>query len=275
MKNDFIITIPSYKRAQILLNKPNTLDYLDDELLQKTKIVIRKNENKAYGKVFQKYINLSAQYIKDDIGGIVETRDIILSTSIILAYKKLIMIDDDIRFAYRPEMNGHYVMQSKQMFHQMIDNMLESCTEEYPIVGITARQFSNKKIEQYSINERIIQVYCFHLPTIKETNIHFADTGIPFMTDYYFIIKMLTLGYKNLVLNRYTRDDNMQMPGGCAETRTVDLCNESALGLYKLFPTIVKPYAKSNGTWGDRRINVRVSWKKAFNEKLYNERSKK
>jgi len=270
---DYMITIPTYKRAGTLLRKNNTLDYFDEKLLKKTKIVIRNFEVYDYLPVLKKYKGLTAYCIKDDTDGIVETRDKIFDLA--TDYEKLIVIDDDIRFALRPNLDGTYRKQTQENFSTMIEKMLYYCGFNYPIVGITARQFSNTKTNETDENKRIIQVWTFHIPTIKKVGIRYSDAGTLWMTDYYITLTMLTLGYKNLVLNRYTKDDDVQMPGGCAETRTAKDHSNSARILCRLFPDLLTPTIKNTGAWKERRLNVRVSWKKAFNKKLYEERSKK
>ena len=277
MKNNFIITIPSYKRHKYLLYKKNTLSYFNDYLLGKTFLVIREEDIISYGLVCEEYRGTNIFVIPNTVNGISETRDIILNNTI-FEYKNnkleyLFMIDDDIAFAYRPNMDSKILNQTKEQFKEMIELMLYKCSKEYPVVGITARQFSQNKKEFYTENTRIIQVYCFHIPTILKADVYFSDAKIPFMTDYYFILKMLSKGYKNLCLNQYTRDDKMQAPGGCSLTRTVENCNNSAKKLYKHFPNIVSLYWKEGGTWEtkQRKLGVRIAWKKAFNKKLYKE----
>lgn len=266
MNKDFAIVIPTYKRSDILFNKANTLDYMEKDILDKTWLNIRIDEFEHYDKVITKYPGIGSIVYRDQFG-IPKTRDNILHDC---NNEYLIMIDDDIRFASRNK--NKYTPLSKPGFTYMINDMISHCTSLCPIVGITARQFSNNLTEPIKENTRIIQVYCLHMPTIHKEGVKFSDADIPFMTDYYFTIKHLTLGYKNKILTEYTRDDNMQTPGGCATYRTVKLCNQSAIGLSKLFPDIVKPYYKESGTWEEKRINVRVQWKKAFNEIKYKER---
>jgi hypothetical protein len=265
----FAIAIPSYKRARTLMSKPNTLDYIHHELLKETILCVRESESMAYSALASKYPGLFIGTIPDETDGIPETRDLMIEGAIKQGIRYLVMIDDDLKFAWRPTMDNQYENMSHSIFMRMIKECLSFCGKQYPIVGITARQFSQEKKKEYDENTRIIQFYCLHLPTIQEAKVRFQDAGIPFMTDYYFVIKMLQLGYRNLCLNRYTRDDKMQAPGGCAETRHVNVMNSSAYKLSKIFPSIVKPYVKENGTWKEKRINVRVGWKKAFNKKLW------
>jgi len=177
-----------------------------------------------------------------------------------------------LRFAVRPSLESYYEDQTSREFLNMIRTVVDACSEEHPLIGITARQFSNNKNTYADENTRIIQFYCYHMPTIQKEGLRYSQAGFPYMTDYWFTLKMLTLGYKNLCFNKWTRDDNMQMKGGCSVDRTVGLVNKSAISLCKQFPNFCKPKFKTGGTWNERRIGVTVQWKKAFNEEMYNKR---
>lgn len=262
-----MICIPSYKRADRLFeyNANHTLAYMDRLSLNDTILCVRNEEVNDYLKVAEKY---ECKVIGLDVppeAGIPETRDRILEHAILMNCQKVIMIDDDLRLDVKPNARKYIRMNpEKGDFHRMVSDLTFYCTEEYPIVGITARQFSNDKTQKYEINTRIIQVYCLYIPVILTSGIHFSDAGFPFMTDYYFILSMLQAGHKNKCLNTYCRDDNAQTPGGCAETRTVENQSKSAVGLYKKFPDLVTLYQKDTGTWREPRINVRIKWRKTW-----------
>jgi len=273
MKDDFMIGIPSYKRGKHLMDHVNTLDHMDEWELSHTWLIVREEEEGAYIPVAEKYgCGIETICISPECG-IPQTRDEMLRIAYEIGYKKLIMIDDDLRLDYKPNSRKYIRMtgNNKIYFRAMIESMLELCESANPVVGITARQFSDTKTAVYERNSRIIQVYCWDLKTvIEKANISFSEIGIPFMTDYYVIIRLLTLGYGNIILNRWCRDDRTQIPGGCAETRTAKSQSQCALKLAKAFPSIVTPYWKTSGTWNEKRINVRVAWRKAYKQGVKN-----
>ena len=262
-----MIFIPSYKRADRLFehNANHTLSYMDRLSLDDTFICVRNEEANSYLKVADKY---GCRIIGLDIppeAGIPETRDSIIEHAILMNCNKFIMIDDDLRLDVKPDARTYIRMNpEKDDFHKMVSDLNFHCTEEYPVIGITARQFSMEKIKPYDINNRIIQVYCIYIPVILKTRIRFSTAGFPFMTDYYFILSLLQAGYKNKCLNTYCRDDNAQTPGGCAETRTIENQSKSAVALYKKFPHLVSLYQKDTGTWKEPRVNARIAWRKAW-----------
>jgi len=276
-KDDFIICMPSYKRAEILLsNKKNPLSFMDSEMLESTIIFVRKEEAQNYKKVLEKFKGLQLHILDSCVSNMGNTRDNILKYCYNKKYEKILMIDDDIVF--RKRTNNYTlqrVIQNKEMFNKMVYTLFKKCNKDIPLIGINHDAFNGCYELPYNMNTRIIQVFCIHLPTLKENNITFMDCNLWTMTDYYFTLKLLTLGYKNMCINIYSRSDTMQTPGGCSEYRTKEMEEQSAKTLKKLFPDFISLYYKQSGTWDISRIAIRVKWQKAFNKKLYEERSKK
>lgn len=264
----FAICIPSYQRAERLLYSQGqiTLAYVATTLLDKTYLFVRESEEESYLPVAEKY-GVGLITVPDDVNGIKGTRDCILDWAKEQELEKCIMIDDDIRLDWKPDARTYKRMIGGEYFDRMIADLLDVCRPDYPVVGITARQFSNNKTEYADFDTRIIQVFCLHMPTILKAGIRFSQFAAPFMSDYYFVLSMLQTGYHNICLNHYCRDDNTQTPGGCSSVRTVENASKSAVTLSKAFPGIVTPYVKTTGTWSENRVNVRISWKKAFRKK--------
>lgn len=262
----YMIAIPSYRRAEYLLNRVNTLDHMEPRELGRTWLCVCEEEIEGYVPVAEKYGCGIQELCLEEFDGIPETRDAIFEIAWLRKKKFLIMIDDDIDFAYKPNSKTYITMtgNDRMYFAPMIACMLQTCSPKIPVVGITARQFSQNKTELIDYTSRIIQVYCWHMRTILCEEISFSKAEMPFMTDYYVILDLLTRGYKNAVLNRWSRDDTTQAPGGCAETRTAEIQSECAKKLAHRFPEVVHPYYKTSGTWDEPRINVRVAWKKAY-----------
>ncbi len=264
---NYMIAIPSYKRAQRLMTKKSTLSQINVQhtTMNFTFLFVREEEEEEYLKVAEHF---GCGLVTIDVtNGIPETRDAILKYAYEHNVKKLIMIDDDIDIAYKPTPNKYITITDQDdYFNDMIDDLLVQCSPQTPIVGISARQFSQDK-KGLSFNTRVIQVFCLYLSIIKKENFHFVDAGFPYMTDYFFILTFLQKGYQNVCINWFTRDDDSQTPGGCSIKRTVKNQSESAVALYRKFPDIVSLYVKTTGTWKEDRVNVRIKWRKAYVER--------
>ena len=256
-----MIFIHTYKRADRLLEHDanHTLAYMDRKSLDNTYLFVRKEEKDEYLKVADKY---GCRVVTLDVskkGALPETRDLMLKFAKKMHFQKIVMMDDDLRLDVKSDSRTYIRMSSERTdFSEMITELLSYCSEEYPVTGITARQFSMDKIKKYDINTRIIQIMCFYLPVIEKHNLKFTGLNVLCMSDYYMVLSLLQLGYKNLCLNTYCRDDHAQTSGGCAIYRTAEVHSQSAVALYKRFPELVTLYQKDTGTWKESRINVRI-----------------
>jgi len=269
---NYLIGIHSYKRGDWLLKYVNSLTVMSENIISNTKIFIRREEYENYLDVANKFnVNLECIDVAKE-SYLALTRDIMLDYAIKKDYTHYIMLDDDIRFAIRPYLSGVYRTSTKETFEKMINEVIAICDNEYPITGIVARQFSNNFNMLYRENQRIIQLMCIHIPTIKKDRVYFNALNLSCMSDYYFVLSYLKKGYKNKVITMYTRDDKMQTEGGCSVYRTPKMVSNSAIKLYRAFPDCVTLAYKNTGTWKEERIDVKMQWKKAFNKEKYKER---
>jgi len=272
---NYLIGIHSYKRGNWLLKYVNSLSLMSENIISNTKVFIRREDFDNYLGVMGKFgVNLECVDVPKE-SYLALTRDIMLDYAIRNNYTHYIMLDDDIRFAIRPHLNGEYRTSTKEIFEKMIEEVISICNDEYPITGIVARQFSNNFDTLYRENQRIIQLMCIHIPTISKDRVYFNAINLSCMSDYYFVLSYLKKGYKNKVITMYTRDDKMQTEGGCSVYRTTEMVSASAIKLYKAFPDCVTLAYKNTGTWKENRIDVRMQWKKAFNKEKYEERKLK
>jgi len=245
---------------------------MSKNIISNTKIFIRREEYKDYLDVANKFdVNLECVDVPKE-SYLALTRDIMLDYAIKKKYSYYIMLDDDIRFAIRPNLDNKYYDQTKEIFEKMIKEVISICDNEYPITGITTRQFSNNLNTRYRENAKIIQLMCMHISTISKDRIYFNALDLSCMSDYYFVLSYLKKGYKNKIITIYTRDDKMQTEGGCSIYRTPKMVSNSAVKLYKAFPDCVTLAYKNTGTWKEERIDVKMQWKKAFNKEKYEER---
>ena len=112
----------------MIIDEKGTVKYFNKFLWENTVLCLR-SEDTSY---FPLYRTRYAQ-IFDNLTNIVETRDAILKrafeTNIELDYglrtpiEYLFMIDDDIKFAYRPNMDNKYFDQTPQIFEQMLNSL--------------------------------------------------------------------------------------------------------------------------------------------------------
>lgn len=273
-----LISIHSTGRADFFRRGSSVLRFIPKSLQKETIVFCRRDEYEDYKTACSEQgYNCSVQYIPDvyttDMDfGVIHTRQFVIERAKKIKVDKLFMIDDDLKLAtcervpYEKPIYTTFDQKHCNDFSNMYEDMSLVCSEKRPMVGITARQFSQQK-KEIERNTRLIQLVALHVPTLEKHNIDFKpaiEKGLRYMSDYYLCLKLLYLGYQNVSLNFYTRDDYTNSSGGCSIRRTTKEQSKSALILKDFFPEVVTPFVKTNGKWKEKRINVRISWKKAL-----------
>ena len=249
------IIIPSHLRAENQI----TLKSIPKSLLDKTTIVVRRNQRYDYKKNIKTCKVVS---IPNEINFISGKRQWILEN-----FKPHVcMLDDDMNFFKRNE-NGKLRNASE---NDMVDvfNLLEKWLNEGLIhVGVSSRFGNNRIAEDFFENCRMSNFYAFNSQKICELGVRFDR--LPVMEDFDLTLQLLEKGYKNRVTYQYAWGQAKSgMKGGCSEYRDFLMQRKTAMKLALLHPGIVKPVFKESKTdWeniGTGRVDVKVSWKRAY-----------
>ncbi len=266
---DAAIFVPSYRRSERIMENMSTLDFLSDEWKSKTYLVVREEEENLYKRVAGCYgIGLRTIPKAETSAGFFgwgHTMDWIVDT-FTEEFERIVTMDDDLKLAYRKDMQRGYEAQKPEHFNAMLARLLET-DRAIPLMSVTARQFSQKRTEEYRDNARISQLFSFYSPVFcSRPDLRFSRTsGMKFMTDYFFTLNTLSHGIRNRSWNRFTVDDMPDAEGGCSTFRTIEEHSAAAIELSRRFPSLVSLYEKTN--WGDNRIGVRVKWLQAYQER--------
>lgn len=93
-------------------------------------------------------------------------------------------------------------------------------------------------------------------------------TSLRCAQDYYILLQLLTMGYKNAVNLRYRVNvAATQTKGGCGEYRSLEVHNEAMRMLQEKFPDFVtlKEKVTKSGEWaGLTKVGANIQWKKAW-----------
>lgn len=177
------------------------------------------------------------------------------------------MLDDDLDFAVRRVDDPRRFRPATE---SDIENMLfviESMLKEgTPMVGVSSREGGNYDVSQFKYATRQLRVHGVNTEFFREKNIRYDR--IPFMEDFDATLQVLEAGYANGVLNGWVHNQRggSNAKGGCSTTRTLEAHNEAAKELKRLHPRFIRLVDKESGSWGGARIDVHVSWKKAYND---------
>lgn len=208
-----------------------------------------------------KYENFQRIVLPPEITSIGPTRQWIIDTN----QHHLLMLDDDLDFAVRraDEPTRFRPATDEDIIH-MVEEIHQCLLEQYPMVGVSAREGANYDTSQYRYHSRQMRVHGINPEILRQLNVRFDR--IEFMEDFDVLLQLLQMGYTNKVVNGYVHNQRggSNAPGGCSTTRTLDRHNEAAKKLAQLHPKFVKVVEKDAGNWGGPRLDVKVAWKKAF-----------
>lgn len=172
---------------------------------------------------------------------------------------KILMLDDDLRFANRIAGTTKLEQATKATIEKYFKE-IEDALDIYVHVGISARQGNNNLEEKWVKNTRMMYALGYWLPTVNEV----CSLGrIETREDMDYTLQLLKAGYPNVVLSELCVDQKYNSPGGASTERTVESSNRDAERLAELHPGIVKVVEK-NYEKSIPRKEVICYWKKAF-----------
>ncbi len=208
--------------------------------------------------------------------GIGPTRQWIVDTS---KADIVIMIDDDMRFSYRPDPSVIKLERCTEL-NLMIEAIIDSVNLGFIHGGIGARQGNNFKDatmpRKGELKDGHLVVDCERV-----NNFHFVNRkavlragvrfdALPVMEDFHFTLSLLLKGFPNRVIHDYVwNQEGSGKVGGCSLYRTPQVQSKGAEGLAKSFPEFVKVVTKvskdTSPAWKDfkERRDVVIQWVKA------------
>jgi len=214
-----------------------------------------------------KLANVRLDMLPAHITTVAPTRQYILD---MLATDKFVMLDDDLHFFKRRD-------DDRTKFRDMTDDELVEmfhCIEHElgwrVHVGIAAREGGNRNTEEFLYNTRIMRLLAYQRPALIKHKARFSDMEV--MEDFHVALTLLRAGEPNAVLNDYCHNqaEGSAAPGGCSHFRTPELHTVNANRLAELHaPYVSVVQKKTKGAWGGgTRTDVRVQWKKAYDNAL-------
>lgn len=205
------------------------------------------------------------------VKGIARTRQAIGLHAAEEGYPSFLMLDDDLRFAYRtnPKETDNSkrklaIADSRQcslMLHAM-----ENALSEHAHGAIRHRMAYNDKNLKYPREFSVRALRALGYQT------HLFNTckhgRVDIMEDFDVTLQLLARGHPNCVLTHWVQDQSQtQAQGGCSDYRTHQLHARSVTRMAKLWgDRIVKLREKQNKTGGEfgTRLEATIFWKKSL-----------
>jgi hypothetical protein len=259
------IIIPTRGRTHRQL----TLQSLPRELRKRTTLVCPKRE--ASG-LYWLYKDVEIAIEPYPNMRIAQTREWIVQTWFSCGYDKIIMLDDDLRFATRISKDDRPLrdIRGEELIpeFQRIEDKLGPA---FPHVGFGVRQ-GNDKLEEvgWKIPGRMCHTLAYYLPIVaKEASFVFG--GLEIREDFCFTLQLLLKGHRNAVWPETVVNQNgYNAAGGCSTYRTREISDAEAEKLATLFPDYVSVHDREYKTSPPRK-EVIVQWKKALDDGLRNQ----
>lgn len=253
MLENTTIIIPSSGRA----DKQITLAQLPEQVRKVTRLAVYVNELCDYSEAHD-----DLMVVPRKVTNISEKRRYIMDSC---KTRYLLMLDDDLTFAYRPVMESpkllpcstHRVEGMLGLFHVLIKG--------YAHVSLSARQGNNHVDQVYKELGRVSNAYMYDLERVRAAKVEVGR--IPLMEDFDLTLQLLRAGLPNAMIYRYCYNQSgSNTVGGCSQYRTTELQAESAHKLAELHSGFVRVVKKKTKNWKgmEERTDVVVSWQKAY-----------
>jgi TET-Associated Glycosyltransferase len=255
------IIIPTRGRRS---NQLTIASLIGCDLIKKTTIVCPKNEYNHFRSLRNDY-DVVAQ--PDPSWTIAQKRKWILEEWCDRCYDKIIMLDDDLRFATRiSEDDWHLKEIQGEELALEFKRLEEKLGSEFPHVGFGPRQ-GNNRLEEVGWKTPAKMCYSlgYYLPVVLQE----CELGrIETREDMDLTLQLLRKGYPNAVWMTTVNDQRKyDAPGGATDERTIESSNADARRLAELHPGYVSITGRKYKA-SVPRIEVICQWQKALEDGL-------
>jgi hypothetical protein len=250
------IFIPTYKRTR----KQRTWDGLPTFLKENTFLVCGEEEREEHEKEGRQVL-----VHPEGMHRVAPKRQWIVENC---REEKILMLDDDLSFRCRIE--GGYKLRDmgEEDFKKMIDRM-ERELDNYGAVGLSSQAGNNRSFPKDILSpSRMFTAYSLRTDILISNGIRFDDMEV--MEDFHVTLSLLRKGIPNAVLQDWCwSQPKSNAEGGCSEYRTFEVQKKAAEELARIHSPYVQVVKKESKSWGnglETRYDVRVSWKKAYED---------
>ncbi len=240
-------------------NNQLTLRNLPRELQEQTTVVCPPRERPFIQEDFP-HVEVIAQ--PDHIQDIAEKRKWIVD---VFVEDKIVMLDDDLRFAVRREDNpGLFRKAEPADVITAFRELEEQLSPKIPHAGFAVRGSgigdAAKMGGWQTTGKRMMYSLGYHVPTVL-ANVEFGR--IRSHEDMDITLQLLTKGFPNAVNFSFVTDQAFGKDGGCTQERSVESNNEDCIKLAEFFPGFVRVSQKEYKA-SVPRMEVTVQWQQAL-----------
>lgn len=243
------VFIPTLARP----NRQETWKNLPDVVRERTTLLVNYEDSNNY----TRYPHI---LLPPEVKGIGKVRQWVIEN----AGPKVVMLDDDLRFAVRRTDDPTKFQDATQDEITKMFEGISAALNVYAHVSVSTREGGNRNTADFVWDTRLLRVLAYRTDILQRKGISFDR--LPVMEDFDVTLQLLREGYSNVALNWIVQDQlGSNLAGGCSTYRTLAVQRKAALELQALHPDFVTVVTKQTKTaWqGQERTDVRIQWKKA------------
>jgi len=179
-----------------------------------------------------------------------------------------LVLDDDLALYVREEVGSAKLVTAELVdVETLIEDIVTLMDAGVAHGAVSAREGNNRVEEDIVYNTRAIRANFYDADIVRKLSFDYRDVII--REDFHLTLTLLKAGYRNAVIYKYAHNQaGSNTEGGCSRFRTHEMMEEQAHKLADLHPGFVKVVEKkTKSSWGGgSRVDVRISWKKAFEQ---------
>lgn len=243
-------------------NNQVTWNQLPRDIQDRTKLVVQYRE-------FEKYTNYPILILPDEIRTLPDTREYLKNLE--SGHNKCVQLDDDLLFYTRRKDEPTKFQQATPDDMEALFYDIEMNLNKYAHVGVSGREGANRNVEDYLYVTRQMRVHGYNRKVLREWNV--KHNRLQDVEDFDTTLQLLRAGFPNCVINYmvHNQSGGSAAPGGCSTYRTLETHDRDVRRLAELHPEYVTVVTKQTKTaWGGKeRTDVRIKWKRAYNESAF------
>lgn len=253
-----MIIIPSTQRSK----RQETWSHLPNSLRTSTVVLVPEKEVPIYR------LRLPQEaVIGCPVHGIGHTRQWALNWCAQQGTDKVIMMDDDLKFAVRRVDDPTKFLPATPADVKAMVAAVYDLLDTYTHASIATRQGANRKPQPRLFNERMLRVLAYNVPKALAVGVDYGRLEV--MEDFDVTLTLMRAGHACALVNDYVQDQlGSNRKGGCSTYRDFGMQERSAYKLAELHAPFVRVVDKKTPAWGNFgggvRKDVIIQWKKAF-----------
>lgn len=262
--SDLSIFIPTYRRA----GRVKTIGFMSKQALKVTALVVRPDEYTAYFDAYSNTVGICC--LPTTVTNLSKTRQWILDHA---PTRYVMMLDDDLEFHYRPDINSwnlkKFGLADGPMFDDMVGRMMAKMQAEgivhcavSPVEG-NSHYIDERRTMKWNYGLRYMRAYIFDISVVGHFKYADECSGCE---DFELALQLTEAGHQSVLTYAYAQTHKANEKGGLDKAASVLSHNAAMEDLKRRHPDFVRlvPKPRKKDKLGNVWVDAVISWKKAY-----------